>query len=143
MKKLFLLFTVIVLSSGMALCATENKKEETMESSYQKQSATCRNVARNFRADSQFFGYLQNRCLLYDIDRQRFLSLLFPVTSKSGAEYKNTRLLQMTTFAIEMDKEQIAQTQKIVTQYCKNNQYKLEKKSPEACSKVESLFKLD
>ena len=71
---------------------------------------------------------------------EKATNYLFTFNSSVKKEQRESLLQQQNSFAIEMDKAQIEQTKKIVTQYCKNNQYKLQRKDPEACSRINDLF---
>jgi len=141
MKRLLILFILSNLTCGIVFAASDNAGAlREMDQSYKKQYNTCRNIAKNFDADSQFSGYLKNWCMLYDIDRQRVLGILFPMTTKNGSDYKASYKKQMAAYAVEMDKNHIEQAKQIVAQYCLNNKYKLEKRDPNACKRVNKLF---
>lgn len=140
MKKLVLLF-VILISAQAAFCESEKITTlRTMEDSFKAQNQICLNVAKNFKLDSQTSNFLKNECVIYQMRRQRILPILFPMTSDNGSDYKANYRTMMAEYAVKMDKQQIEYLKQITAEYCKHNSYRFVKNDPAACTRVNSLF---
>ena len=148
MKRIILLLTVFILSSGVVF-ADENKEAnkaamENMLASHKYYHDVCDRAAKNFRVDNQFSGFLRGKCILYESDRQRMLAGVFPITNASEKSYKEQYPILMSKFAIDMNNREIESLKLIVTEYCKYNKYKYIKRAPKACTDetVKKLFEL-
>lgn len=147
MKRIILLISIFVLAAGIAF-ADENKDANkkavnNMLESHRYYHDLCARAADNFRADSQFSGYIRGKCILYESDRQRLLNSVFPITNKAEKSYKEQMPVLMSNFAIEMNNKEVESLKLVINEYCKYNQYKFDKRSPEACTAatIEKLFR--
>lgn len=146
MKNLYLLILVFLLSLNSVFAEVDSKAQKDAYKSMIKSNAvlhdTCINASRNFRNDNRFSNYLRNKCLLYESDRQRFIDAIFPITNNGEDWYKEQYPILKANFIIKMNKREIENQKLIISEYCKYNQYKFEKKDPEACSsqRVNSIF---
>ena len=146
MKKLFLLLTVLILTLGTSFAAeTKDAKKvamESMVSSHKYLHDVCDRASKNFRVDNQFSGYIKGKCILYESDRQRLLTSVFPITNAAEKSYKEQYPVLMSDFAIAMNKREIESLKLVITEYCKYNKYKYDKRAPQACTEetIKSLF---
>lgn len=140
MKKLVLLF-VILISAQAGFCASEKMIAlQKMNNSYKTQYQICLGVSKNFKEDSTMSLFIKNECVLYQVRRQKILPLLFPLTAANGDKYKNSRETLQAEYAIQMDKDFINSLKTLATDYCKTNNYRYIKKKSTACTKLDSLF---
>ena len=89
MRNLVLLLAIILLSVGTAFAADSNEKREaykSMTANNEKFNDMCNNAAKNFRYDNRFANYLRNRCMLFESDRQRYMSVIFPITNSGDVK---------------------------------------------------------
>lgn len=148
MKKLFLVLIVFLLSytycSAMDKDNIKKNAFKDMVKSHQAQHDVCINIANNFRIDHRFSGYIREKCLLYESERQRLLDTIFPITNKGDQNYKDQYPVILSNFAINMNTKEIENYRFIVEEYCKYNKYKFEKKDPQACSqqRIDKIFNI-
>lgn len=143
MKKIILCLTVLL---ALPVCAqeqiskTEAYKALAESNAYQHQ--VCSNIIDNFRKDNQFSTYMKNRCILFEADRQRQSSIVFPYPNHREEGYNANYPIIMSAYIIKMNKQEVDNYKTIVTEYCKHNAYKFEKKSPQSCTQetIDSLF---
>lgn len=146
MKNLILLLMVTIISATCVFAADDTNVRKqafrAMARSHQYQHETCMNIARNFRFDNRFANYLRGKCLIYESDRQRLLETIFPLTNSELDGYKDQYPVLMSQFAITMNNREVEEYKIIVTEYCKHNMFKVNKKDPQACSqaRINSLF---
>ncbi len=148
MKNIILLLIVLVISSGICF-ADENKEAnkaamENMVASHKYFHDVCANASKNFRVDNQFSGYIKGKCILYESDRQRLLTSVFPITNASEKSYREQYPILMSKFAIEMNNKEIESLKFVINEYCKYNKYKYVKRAPQACTQetINSLFEI-
>lgn len=146
MKKLFILLSLLIISTAVTVCADEEKSPreafKEMAESNKNFNLTCSNIAGNFRVDHMFAGYIRNRCMLYESDRQRMIDVVFPLTNSASLEYKQNYPIIKSEFIVSSNKKEMEDIKKIVTEYCKHNAFRYVKKAPEACTseQIEKLF---
>lgn len=145
MRNLILLLTIILLSVGTVFAADSNEKRNAYKSmtlSNKKFNDMCNSAARNFRYDNRFANYLRNRCMLYESDRQRYMSVIFPITNSGEDWYKDQYPILQSRFAIQMNSRETENYKLIVNEYCKYNKYKFTKKDPQVCSsqRINAIF---
>ena len=148
MKNIILLLIVLVISSGICI-ADENKEAnkaamDSMVASHRYFHEVCANAANNFRVDNQFSGYIKGKCILYESDRQRLLTSVFPISNATEKSYREQYPILMSKFAIEMNNKEIESLKFVINEYCKYNKYKYVKRAPQACTQetINSLFEI-
>lgn len=139
MKKILL--TLFVLLTGI-IFAAYSAEITTLNQGYQIYHNKCFEIAKNFTADHQFSNYLKNKCLLFESDRTRMVDAVFPQPNNVSEEYRRNYPALKSQFISELNKRELANYKAVITEYCKYNEYKFAKKSPEACTKerINSLF---
>lgn len=146
MKKLILLLIVLSISVGNAFAYVDsNQKKEAyhlMTANNDRFHDMCNNAAKNFRFDNRFANYLRNRCMLFESDRQRYMSVIFPITNSGEDWYKDQYPILESQFAILMNNRETENYRLIVNEYCKYNKYKFAKKDPQVCSsqRINAIF---
>ena len=142
MKKLLLLLFLFVITSSISFADTNKDAMDSMVASHRHLHDVCFNESKNFRVDNQFSGYIKGKCILYESDRQRLLTSVFPITNAADKSYKEQYPVLMSKFAIEMNNKEIENLKFVINEYCKYNKYKYVKRAPQACSEetIKSLF---
>lgn len=147
MKKLFIILSLLIISTGLTVFADDEKISpreafKEMAESNKDFNLTCSDIAANFRVDHMFAGYIRNRCMLYESDRQRMTDVIFPLSNSTTTEYKQNYPILKSEFIVSSNKKELDDIKKIVTEYCKHNAFRYTKKAPEACSseRIEDLF---
>lgn len=146
MKKLILLLIVFFISVGNAFAYVDaNQKKEAyhlMTANNERFHDMCNNAAKNFRFDNRFANYLRNRCMLFESDRQRYMSVIFPITNSGEDWYKDQYPIFESKFVIQMNNRETENYRLIVNEYCKYNKYKFTKKDPQVCSsqRINAIF---
>lgn len=149
MKKVFILLSLLIISTAVTVCADEEKSPreafKEMAESNKEFNLTCSDIANNFRVDHMFAGYVRNRCMLYESDRQRMIDVVFPISNSTSAEYKQNYPILKSEFIVSSNKKEMEDIKKIVTEYCKHNAFRYTKKAPGACSsdRIDNLFDND
>ena len=149
MKKLFIFLFLFLF---MLSCFSASKAEDvvTRKEAYKRMIAShqsfhniCANVADNFRIDHKFSGYLRQKCMFYESDRQRLIDTIFPITNQGNDAYKLQYPVLVSNFAIASNNKQLQEYRFFVEEYCKYNKYKYVKKDPQACSpqRINTIFK--
>ena len=133
MKNIILLLIVLVISSGICF-ADENKEAnkaamDSMVARHRYFHEVCANAANNFRVDNQFSGYIKGKCILYESDRQRLLTSVFPISNATEKSYREQYPILMSKFAIEMNNKEIESLKFVINEYCKYNKYKYVKRA--------------
>ena len=146
MRKIILLLIVFTMICGV-VSAQEDKNinktaMEDMVKSHKYYHDLCERASKNFRVDNQFSGYIRGKCILYESDRQRMLTSVFPITNASEKSYKEQMPVLMSKFAIDMNNREVESLKLVITEYCKYNKYRYEKRAPLACTDetVKKLF---
>lgn len=121
---------------------TRQQAFKSMAASHKYQHDVCIAIGRNFRQDHTFANYVRGKCMLYESDRQRLLTAVFPVTNKNNPSYNEQYPVLMSNFAIARNNDEIKSYRQIVIEYCKYNAYKFVNKDPQTCSaqRINSLF---
>lgn len=147
MKKFFISLFLLMYTTLSALAAGEgviSRKEayNNMIKSHQSFHEICADVADNFRIDHKFSGYLRQKCMFYESDRQRLIDSIFPITNQGDDEYKTQYPILVSNFAIASNNKQLQEYKFLVEEYCKYNQYKYVKKDPQTCSpeRINAIF---
>lgn len=152
MKKLLFLLIVFVISMQAGHCAyvtttagstsSQNSAYNAMTQSNKAFHDSCVALSNNFRYDSRFSFYVKARCQLFEIDRQRVLQTIFPISTSDSKEYRANYTTLMSQFSTSLNTTETAELKKITTEYCKYNANKFAKKDPKACSpeRINSLF---
>ena len=85
---------------------------------------------------------VRGKCILYESDRQRMLTSVFPITNASEKSYKEQMPVLISKFAIDMNNREVESLKLVITEYCKYNKYRYEKRAPLACTDetVKKLF---
>ena len=142
MKRLFLLVLALGFCLPVISAEYDNNSKfnpaTQMQKSFEEQDRICKAVASNFRMDPGFAAYVRNSCNLYTVDRERSITNLFP-TERRQTEDGDTRK-QTAQFAIAKDKAQIQYYRQLADSYCQYKEYKLAKKDPKACDRVDLIF---
>ncbi len=138
-----MLFTMSV-STVFAYADSTQKREayKAMTLSNANFHDVCNNAAKNFRYDNRFANYLRNRCMLFESDRQRYMSVIFPITNNGEEWYRDQYPILQSNFTIRMNNREVDNYKMIINEYCKYNKYKFEKKDPQVCSqqRVNAIF---
>lgn len=147
MKRLFILsflFMYTCISSFAAGEGSMSRKDayNNMIKSHQSFHEICADVADNFRIDHKFSGYLRQKCMFFESDRQRLIDSIFPITNLGDDEYKTQYPILVSNFAIASNDKQLQEYKFLVEEYCKYNKYKYVKKDPQACSaeRINAIF---
>lgn len=146
MKKFVLLSILFIMSVGSAFAYVDsNQKRDAyrlMNVNNENFHNMCNNAAKNFRYDNRFANYLRNRCMLFESDRQRYMSIIFPITNNGEDWYKDQYPILESRFVIQMNNIEIENYKLIVNEYCKYNKYKFTKKDPQVCSsqRINAIF---
>ena len=142
MKKVFII--LLILGFNLPVISAEYNSDSNrspvrqMQKSFEEQDRICKAVASNFRMDPSFSAYVRNLCNLYTVDRERSITNIFP-TSKIQYEDGDSRE-DTAKFAIAKDNAQIEYYRQLANQYCQYKGYKLSRKDPKACDRVEEIF---
>lgn len=142
MKKFLLILIIFVMNSGISFADANKDAMDNMVASHKYFHDVCTRASNNFRVDNQFSGYIKGKCILYESERQRLLTSVFPITNASEKSYKEQYPVLMSQFAIEMNNKEIENLKFVISEYCKYNQYKFAKRAPQACAEetIKSLF---
>lgn len=147
MKKFYLLVLLFLLSINSVFAEVDSQARRDAYKLMIKSNTNFHDISmrasKNFRYDNRFANYLRNKCLLYESDRQRFVDSIFPITNNVADWYKDEYQILKTNFIVKMNNREIENQKLIINEYCKYNQYKFEKKDPEACSpqRINAIFK--
>lgn len=146
MKKFFILVFLLFFTGIQTLSADKvvSRKEafNKMIKSHQAFHEKCEIIADNFRIDHKFSGYLRQKCMFYESDRQRLIDTIFPITNLGNEEYKIKYPVLVSDFAIASNAKQLQEYRFLVQEYCKYNKYKYVKKDPQTCSaeRINAIF---
>lgn len=135
MKKLLL---ILLLLAGTSFA----DEITNVNQAYQQYHNKCMAISRNFKADNTFSNYLLNKCLLFESDRARMVSAVYPSVNYVPENVKKNYPTLKAQFVDSLNSRELANYKALITEYCKYNQYKLVKKDPTACNpeRINSLF---
>ena len=145
MRNIFLLICILFLFSNAAFSEEITDKRtafQTLQQSNLKMHNLCRDLSDNFRRDHQFSYYIKNRCILFESNRQMLLGILYTFPNHYVENFTEQYPSLMSSYTQKMNDAETKALKDIVTEYCKYNNHKIYKKSPEACSQtvLKSLF---
>lgn len=134
--------TVTTTTTTSSAASRNNAASSLMAQSNKTFHDSCIALANNFRYDSRFAFYIKARCQLFEIDRQRLLQTIYPISTSDSKEYRANYANLMSQFAIDLNSKEITELKRITTEYCKYNSAKFSQKDPKACSteRINSLF---
>ena len=132
MKRFIYAILLIMTMAPYVFSASNRETEKAMFDSNNYLRAVNNNIVKNFRYDNNFSGYMRNRVLLFETERQRQVGLIFQ--SKYFSDIAN--------YVIEQNEKEIENYKALVNKYCEFNAYKFAKKNPSACSEntINNLF---
>lgn len=143
----FLLFLLIIcLSSQVVIGASfSNAQRQEVLSKMRKDNSAyykkCSAIAENFKYDSRFSNHLRSSCTDFESERERVLSIIYPnnVSSLRGSDL--SYIINKANLSAKMNASKLNSYKEIISEYCKYNSAALAKKDPQACTRVNSLFK--
>lgn len=133
MKNIFLVLLLFLIPVSAFSAVEETNPYKVMAKSNSDIHELYSRLISNFRRNVQFTSYLRTRCTLFEADRQRAIGVLYPYPNSYEAGYNEKYPKYISDYSVEVNNAEYDYLINITKEFCTHNEYKLRKKSPNAC----------
>lgn len=133
MKNILLILLLFLIPVSAFSAVEEQNPYKVMVKSNSDLHELYSRLISNFRRNVQFTSYLRTRCTLFEADRQRAIGVLYPYPNPYEAGYNEKYPEYISDYSVNVNEAEYNNLIDITKEFCAHNEYKLRKKSPNAC----------